>query len=98
MYDFILFLKNKIRDIFELEYIMCSVFTFCSVYLCLCWNYVFEEEQQSSSCKAKSNSNNWFRMGLSSAGLRCKVYDLHVLKKVFIHLNFVKPNLSQIIW
>ena len=27
VFDFILFLKNKIRDIFELEY-MCSVFTF----------------------------------------------------------------------
>ena len=30
--DFILFLKDKIRDIFELEY-MCSVFTFFSIHV-----------------------------------------------------------------
>ena len=33
MCDFILFLKNKIRSIFELEY-MCSVFTFLQYTLC----------------------------------------------------------------
>ena len=41
MYDFSLFLENKIKDIFELDY-MCSVFTFVQ-YIFECYRNTYQK-------------------------------------------------------